>query len=87
MGDTLAYVNGTIGLPAIQNYQALNSSTGGLPTIASGAPGQSNLATSSQGNIYGQVGAGINDLLNPTKPANTVLSDLAAQFPGLKFSF
>lgn len=69
--QTESYVLGTVGLPALQNYQSNNSAAGGLPTISGQATGAGTTAAQNSGNIYNAVGYGLGQLTNQ-QPQNDI---------------
>lgn len=69
-------------LPAIQNYQNLNSGTGFGSTL--GASGQFGAqAIGAEGGIWNAAGAGVNDVLNPPKS----LAEQLTEYEKMKKSF
>jgi hypothetical protein len=79
LAEVQKYITGSVGLPAIQQYQNQNASTGGYGAFNTAAPGSMTTAANSAGNIYNVLGNGINSLLNPPSPTST-LDDTLAQY-------
>ncbi len=76
-------VSGTA-MPAINEYQRLNLSAGGLGNLNAAIPGLQTQAIGAEGNILNALGYGLNAIANP-QPS---LADLAKSLAGydLKYS-
>ena len=69
--------------PALQSYRGLNANAGGIASGTAAAPGLDTAAINANTNIYGAIGGGIADVMNPQRSLSQLLAELKSSRIGL----